>query len=148
MQPISQQVYAQRVKAASPASPVVKDCALAFFSGGLVCTLGEFLCQSYQAMGLSLQDARASVSLSLIALSAFLTALGLYEKIAKHTGAGTLVPITGFANSVVSPAMEFRSEGVITGLGAKMFIVSGPVLVFGVAASAVYGAVLLLFHLV
>ena len=98
-------------------------------------------------MGLELPQARTAVAISLIFFSALLTALGLYDRIAKHAGAGTLVPITGFANSVVSPALEFKSEGYVTGLGAKLFTVAGPVLVFGVTASVVYGLVLFLFSL-
>ena len=109
--------------------------------------MGQGLFQLYQGWGLEMKDARMAVSISLIFISATLTALGWYDNIAKHAGAGTLVPITGFANSMVSPAMEFKSEGFITGLGAKMFIVSGPVLVFGITASVVYGLILFVFQL-
>ncbi len=147
MKTVSKQQYDQRVKEASPNSPVLKDCALAFLSGGLICTMGQALSTLYQSWGLELKDARMAVSISLIFLSAALTALGWYDDIAKHTGAGTLVPITGFANSMVSPAMEFKSEGFITGLGAKMFVVSGPVLVFGITASVIYGFIVFLFGL-
>ncbi len=147
MKTISKQEYGQRVKEASPNSPVFKDCVLAFLFGGLICTIGQALFQWYSALGLAEQDARIGVSVTLILLSATLTALGWYDDIAKHAGAGTLVPITGFANSMVSPAMEFKSEGFITGLGAKMFVVSGPVLVFGITASVVYGLILFLFGL-
>lgn len=145
MKTVTQTEYDQRVKQASPNSPVLKDCCLAFLFGGAICTLGQVLAGLYQNLGLELKDARACVSISLIFLSALLTALGWYDDIAKHAGAGTLVPITGFANSMVSPAMEFKSEGFITGLGAKMFIVSGPVLVFGITASIVYGFIVFLF---
>lgn len=147
MKTVSKKEYDQRVKEASPNSPVLKDCALAFLFGGFICTIGQALFNWYQALGLSIQDARIGVSITLVLLSAALTALGWYDDIAKHAGAGTLVPITGFANSMVSPAMEFKSEGFITGLGAKMFVVSGPVLVFGVTASVVYGLVVFLFGL-
>lgn len=147
MKTVDKKQYAQRVKEASPGSPVVKDCALAFLFGGIICTLGQVMCNLYQSWGLEIKDARAAVSVSLIFLSAALTALGWYDNIAKHAGAGTLVPITGFANSMVSPAMEFKSEGFITGLGAKMFVVSGPVLVFGITASIVYGFIVFIFGL-
>lgn len=139
---LSKESYDKRVKAASPGSPVALNCLKAFLIGGGICLLGELLCESYQGLGLPLKEARAWVSLTLIFLSALLTALGLYDRLAKHAGAGTLVPITGFANSVVSPAMEFRSEGLVLGLGAKLFVISGPVIVFGIAASIVYGLVL------
>lgn len=110
MRTVSPQEYAQRVKEVSPPSPVVKDCGLAFLSGGAICTLGQVLCQCYQNLGLALPDARIAVSISLIFMSAALTALGWYDDLAKHAGAGVLVPITGFANSMVSPAMEFKSD--------------------------------------
>ena len=118
-----------------------------FLFGGFICTIGQVLCQLYQNLGLELKDARAFVSVSLILISAVFTALGWYDNIAKVAGAGTLVPITGFANSMVSPAMEFKSEGFITGLGAKMFTVAGPVLVFGITASVVFGFIAFFFHL-
>ena len=132
--------------AMSPPSPLGKDCLLAFLFGGGLCAGAQGLCALYQAWGLPLPQARTAVSLSLIFLSALLTALGWYDQIAKYAGAGTLVPITGFANSVVSPAMEFKSEGLVTGLGAKLFTVAGPVLVFGITASVVYGLALVLLQ--
>lgn len=144
---ISKKQYDEMVKQASPNSPVGKDCLLAFLFGGTICTIGQALCQLYQNFGLTLKDARAFVSISLILFSAILTAIGWYDQMAKYAGAGTLVPITGFANSMVSPAMEFKSEGFITGLGAKMFVVAGPVLVFGICASIVYGFLLFLFQI-
>lgn len=147
MKTVSKQEYAQRVKDASPNSPIFKDCLLAFLFGGAICTLGQALFNLYQNFGVEMKDARALVSISLIFLSAALTAVGWYDNIAKHAGAGTLVPITGFANSMVSPAMEFKSEGFITGLGAKLFVVSGPVLVFGITASVVYGLIAFIFGL-
>ena len=147
MKSITPQEYAQAVKAASPPSPVVKDCTLAFLFGGFVCTIGQLLCGLYQNLGLALPEARMAVSISLIFISATLTALGWYDDIAKHAGAGVLVPITGFANSMVSPAMEFKSEGFITGLGAKLFTVAGPVLVFGITTSVVYGLIIFIFQI-
>ncbi len=142
MKNVSKKEYGQMVKEASPPSPVGKDCVLAFVTGGFICVVGQALCNAYLNLGLELKDARAAVSISLILLSAAMTAMGLYDKAAKHAGAGMLVPITGFANSMVSPAMEFKSEGFITGLGAKLFTVAGPVLVFGITASVVFGIVL------
>lgn len=142
------QEYAKAVKAASPPSPVVKDCIWAFLVGGFICTVGQILVNLYQNLGLELPQARTAVSVSLILISATLTALGWYDDLSKHAGAGMLVPITGFANSMVSPAMEFKSEGFITGLGSKLFTVSGPVLVFGVTSSVIYGLIIYLFHII
>lgn len=140
MKTVSKEEYQRRVEQASPPSPVGKDCLLAFLFGGAICTLGQALCNLYQSLGLELPQARTGVSISLIFLSALLTALGLYDKIAQHAGAGTLVPITGFANAVVAPAIEFRSEGLVPGVGAKMFTIAGPVIVYGTLASAIWGA--------
>ena len=139
MKPITEKEYAKMTEKASPPSPIVKNCIFAFITGGAICTLGQFLCNLYQQWGLTLSMARCGVSVSLIFLSASLTALGLFDNIARFAGAGTLVPITGFANAVVSPAMEFKSEGFVLGLGAKLFTLSGPVIVYGVAASVIYG---------
>lgn len=139
--------YDAMVQKASPRSPVLKDCLFAFLFGGAICTLGQGLADLFMLLGFTLQDARTFVSISLIFLSAALTACGVYDNIAKYAGAGTLVPITGFANSMVSPALEFKSEGFVTGLGSKMFVVSGPVLVFGLSASVFYGVVLYLIGL-
>ena len=144
MKTVSKEEYQRRVEQASPPSPVGKDCLLAFLFGGAICTLGQALCNLYQSLGLELPQARTGVSISLIFLSALLTALGLYDKIAQPAGAGTLVPITGFANAVVSPAIDFRSEGFVTGMAAKMFLIAGPVIVFGTLASVIYGVVLVL----
>ena len=116
-----------------------RDCLMAFFVGGLICTLGQLAINGYTALGLEKQDASTAASMSLVALSALLTGLSLYDNIAKHAGAGTLVPITGFANSVAAPAVEFKTEGFILGVGAKMFTIAGPVIVYGVSASVVYG---------
>ena len=134
--------YGAMVQQVSPRSPVLKNCLFAFLFGGAICALGQGIANLFMLLGFTLRDARTFVSVSLIFLSAALTAFGVYDNIAKHVGAGTLVPITGFANSMVSPALEFKSEGFVTGLGAKMFVVSGPVLVFGISASVFYGVVL------
>ena len=138
----SVQEYGAMVQQVSPRSPVLKNCLFAFLFGGAICALGQGIANLFMLLGFTLRDARTFVSVSLIFLSAALTAFGVYDNIAKHAGAGTLVPITGFANSMVSPALEFKSEGFVTGLGAKMFVVSGPVLVFGISASVFYGVVL------
>ena len=140
--------YGQYVNAKSKSSPSLKNCLWAFCVGGLICTLGQLLLTFYESYGgLEPDDAAAAVSVTLICLSAILTGLGIFDKIAKHAGAGTLVPITGFANAVVSPALEFKSEGLVTGVAAKMFVIAGPVLVFGISASVVYGILLQLFGL-
>lgn len=140
--------YGQYVNAKSRSSPSVKNCLWAFCVGGLICTLGQLLLTFYKDYcGLEPDDAAGAVSVTLICLSAVLTGLGVFDKIAKHAGAGTLVPITGFANAVVSPALEFKSEGLVTGVAAKMFVIAGPVLVFGISTSVLYGIILLLFGL-
>lgn len=137
--------YGKYVNAKSQSSPTGKNCLWAFCVGGLICVLGQALLNFYQnSCGLPKDDAAGAVSVSLILLSAALTGLGIFDKIAKHAGAGTLVPITGFANAVVSPAIDFKSEGIVTGMAAKMFLVAGPVIVFGTLASVVYGVVLML----
>ena len=133
--------YDRLVKEMSPKSPLLRDCCLAFVAGGLICTLGQFLMNRYTGLGLSKQDAATWVSISLVALSALLTGLSVYDDIAKYAGAGTLVPIMGFANAVAAPAVEFQTEGFILGVGAKMFTIAGPVIVYGTAASAVYGLI-------
>ena len=140
----AQQKYDRLVKQASPNSPIWKNCVRAFASGGLICAFGQALLMLYTKKGISETDASLWVSITLIGISAVLTALGLYEKLGKFCGAGTIVPITGFANSVVSPAIEFKAEGIITGMAAKMFVIAGPVIVFGTLASVVYGVVLML----
>ena len=116
----------------------------AFWVGGLICALGQLILNGYTALGLSEQDAAAATSVSLVFLSAVLTGLSVYDDIAKFAGAGTLVPITGFANAVVSPAIEFKAEGFVTGMAAKMFTVAGPVITFGTLASVIYGVILML----
>ena len=133
--------YNRLVKDISPRSPIGKDCLWAFGVGGLICTIGQVLINGYTALGLEKTDASTAASMTLVAISAFLTGLSLYDDIAKHAGAGTLVPITGFANAVAAPAVEFKTEGFILGVGAKMFTIAGPVIVYGLSASVVYGLI-------
>ena len=133
--------YEKLVGELSPKSPVWKDCLNAFWIGGLICVLGQAILNGFTAMGLDETNAAAATSISLVFLSALFTGLSLYDDLAKHAGAGTLVPITGFANAVVSPAVEFKSEGFILGMAAKMFTIAGPVLVYGTVASVVYGVI-------
>ena len=144
---ITGQEYRQMNKQASPNSPVLKNCILAFLVGGLLCVVGEVISQLAVGGGIDQKTARFLGSLTLIVLSAVLTGFNVYDDIAKHAGAGTLVPITGFANAVVSPAIEFKSEGLVLGLGAKMFTIAGPVLVYGITTSIAYGIVLFVLSL-
>ena len=138
---MTKQEYAQYVKEMSPNSPIWKDVLLAFVVGGLICTVGQAVLNGFTAMGLDETNAGTATSIVMVFLSAVFTGLSLYDNLAKHAGAGTLVPITGFANAVVSPAVEFKSEGFILGVGAKMFTIAGPVIVYGVAASVIYGLI-------
>ena len=138
MKPKDYKAYAQ---SKSPKSPIWKDCFHAFWIGGLICTLGQGFVKLYEGMGAEKQDAATFASMSLVVLSILLTGFSLYDNIAKVAGAGTLVPITGFANSIAAPAIEFRSEKIITGTCVKLFSIAGPVLVFGLTASVVYGVV-------
>lgn len=134
--------YSKLTKKLSPPSPKIKDMTWAFFVGGFICTLGQLLIEFYESVcGLSEDIVKMLIPVSLIFLAALLTGLKLFDKIAKRAGAGTLVPITGFANAVVSPAIEFKSEGWVLGLGAKMFTIAGPVIVYGTVASVVYGLI-------
>lgn len=133
--------YGKLVKEMSPKSPMWRDLLCAFLVGGLICTLGQLAMNGYAALGLEKEDAGTATAMTLIALSALLTGLSLYDNIAKHAGAGTLVPITGFANSIAAPAVEFKTEGFILGVGAKMFTIAGPVIVYGTVASVVYGII-------
>ncbi len=141
MKQISQKDYKAMTAKASIPSPIGKNCLLAFLVGGAICTLGQLLSNGYEALGCSSEIAKPMVSVTLIFLAVFLTAVGVFDQIAKHAGAGTLVPITGFANAVASPAIEFKSEGYVMGVGAKMFIIAGPVIVYGTVASVVYGVI-------
>lgn len=140
---MSPKEYQDYVKQKSPKSPIVKDTALAFIIGGAICVLGQVIQNGWMAAGCSKEDAGTATAISLVLLSALLTGFNLYNKIARFGGAGTLVPITGFANSVVSPAIDFKSEGFITGMAAKMFQIAGPVIVFGTLASVIYGVFLM-----
>ena len=136
---MTEKQYSRLVAEMAPKSPMLKDCFNAFWIGGLICTLGQLILNGYTALGLPKEEAGTAMSMTLVALSALLTGLSLYDNIAKYAGAGTLVPITGFANAISAPAVEFKTEGFILGVGAKMFTIAGPVIVYGVSASVVYG---------
>ena len=137
----NKQAYKQYVDRRAARSPVLHNCAAAFWVGGLICVLGQLLLSLYRWLGLLLDDASVLVAVTLIFLSASLTAIGIFDRIARYAGAGTLVPITGFANAVVSPAIDTKSEGLVLGVGAKIFTVAGPVLLYGIFAGAVYGVI-------
>lgn len=139
---MSPKEYQEYLKRINPRSPVGKNMVLAFLVGGAICCAGQAIGDWYGLLGLNQQDAATAASITLVFLSALFTGLGLYHRLARYAGAGTLVPITGFANSVASPAIDFRAEGIVTGTAVKMFTVAGPVIVFGTAASAVYGLIL------
>lgn len=138
---ISNEEYGELTKRRSHNSKLYKTVPMAFLTGGLICTLGQLLTNLYMMAGISRDTASSLTSISLIFLSILFTGLEWYDRIAQHAGAGTLVPITGFANAVASPALEFKSEGYVLGLGAKMFVIAGPVIVYGVSASVVYGII-------
>ena len=138
---MTEKEYGKLVQELAPKSPIRKDCINAFWIGGLICVLGQLAINGFSALGLEKQDASTAASMSLVVLSALLTGFSLYDNIAKYAGAGTLVPITGFANAIASPAIEFKTEGFILGVGAKMFTIAGPVIVYGVSASVVYGLI-------
>ena len=138
---MTEKEYQKLVDEISPNSPIGKDCLMAFTIGGIICAIGQFFINYYTKLGLDKTDAGTAASMTLVAISAILTGLSLYDNIAKHAGAGTLVPITGFANSIAAPAVEFKTEGFILGVGAKMFTIAGPVIVYGVSASVVYGLI-------
>ena len=133
--------YQKYVDKKTPNSPLLKDIVLAFLVGGLICIIGQLIFDGYSRLDMSEDIARMGTSATLIFLGAFLTGIGVYDRIAKFAGAGTIVPITGFSNSIVSPAMEFKSEGMVLGLAAKMFVIAGPVLVYGIIASVLAGVV-------
>ena len=143
---MSPKEYKEYVQQRAKKSPIVKDVALAFVIGGLICVVGQAIQNGWGAVGLSKEDAGSATSICMVLLSALLTGFNLYNKLARYGGAGTLVPITGFANAVVSPAIDFKSEGFVTGMAAKMFTVAGPVIVFGTLASVVYGVILMLLQ--
>ena len=142
---MSKQEYNRYVARLAQKSPLGKDLLRSFLVGGLICVIGQLILNGFTALDLSEQDAAAATSVSLVFLSAVLTGLSVYDDIAKFAGAGTLVPITGFANAVVSPAIEFKAEGFVTGMAAKMFIIAGPVIVYGTVASVLYGLILVIF---
>ncbi len=138
--------YQEYVNKKSPNSPIIKNCFNAFWVGGLICSIGQIIMDFCIYKGLTKENSGTVVSITLIAISAFLTSLNIFNKIGKFAGAGSLVPITGFANSIVSPSMEYKSEGYIMGVGAKMFTVAGPVLVYGISTSILVGILFLLFN--
>lgn len=142
---MTEKQYGALVARMAPKSPMWRDCLNAFWIGGLICVVGQIFTNCYGAWGLEKQDAGTAASMTLVALSALLTGLSVYDDIAKHAGAGTLVPITGFANAIAAPAVEFKTEGFVLGVGAKMFTIAGPVIVYGLAASVVYGFIYWLY---
>lgn len=143
----SDKEYSKMAEKASPNSPKIKNCIKAFIFGGAICTFGQFLNFIFERMGFSEDYVKALTPSVLIIITAILTGIGVFDKIAKHAGAGTIVPITGFANSVVSPAMEFKSEGLIMGTGANIFKIAGPVIAYGVFAGVIYGLIAYIFKL-
>ncbi len=147
MKPInSKEEYQQYVDQKTPNSPILKNCFNAFWVGGLICAIGQIIFEICQTRGIDETTSYTIVSIILIFISAFLTALNLFNKIGKFAGAGSLIPITGFANSIVSPAMEYKSEGYVMGVGAKMFTIAGPVLVYGISSSILVGIIYLIFN--
>ncbi len=142
----SKEDYQKYVDKKTPNSPIFKNCFNAFWVGGLICSIGQIIFEFFKMRGLEESNCYVIVSISLIFLSAFLTALNIFNRIGKFAGAGSLVPITGFANSIVSPAMEYKSEGYVLGVGAKMFTVAGPVLVYGISSAMIIGIIYLIFN--
>jgi len=136
--------YGKYIERKSPKSPLLKNMLKAFLSGGIICCIGEAILNGYSSI-LPRDSAGTATSVTLVFLGALLTGLKVYDNMARFAGAGTLVPITGFANSVAAPALEFKSEGIITGMSAKMFVIAGPVIVFGISASVLYGIIYCLF---
>lgn len=147
MKPLdSKKDYQNYVNKKSPNSPIIKNCLNAFWVGGLICSIGQIIMDICKSRGISQELSSTIVSIILIGISAFLTGLNIFNKIGKFAGAGSLIPITGFANSIVSPAMEYKSEGYVMGVGGKMFTVAGPVLVFGISTSIIVGIVYMIFN--
>lgn len=144
---ISKDDYSKMVDKASPNSPVLLNCLKAFLFGGLICTIGQVIMELLKMAGLSEKEMMAGTSSILIIITAILTGIGVFDKIASQAGAGTIVPITGFANSVVSPALEFQHEGFVLGTAAQMFTIAGPVIVYGTASSFIYGLIIYIFKL-
>lgn len=144
---VSENEYSKMADKASPPSPWLKNCFFAFLVGGTICTVGEIIFQLMRNYGFAESSCRSAVSLALILITALLTGFGVFDRIAKFAGAGTMVPITGFANSIVAPAMEFHSEGFVLGTAANMFKIAGPVIVFGCSSAAIYGIIIFIFKL-
>ena len=139
---IDREKYKKYAQSHAPKSPIIKDCLCAFLFGGAICAIAQGFTDLYEkVLGMLHRDATTLASVTLIFIAVLLTAVGVFDKIAKHAGAGTLVPITGFANSVVSPAIDSKAEGFVLGVGAKIFTVAGPVLLYGTLAGAVYGLI-------
>jgi len=146
MKPLdTQKSYQEYVDQKSPNSPILKNCFNAFWVGGLICSIGQIILDICKYNGLDIQTSGTIVSIILIGISALLTGLNIFNKIGKFAGAGSLIPITGFANSIVSPSMEFKSEGYVMGVGGKMFTVAGPVLVYGISTSIIVGLIYFIF---
>lgn len=144
---VSKEEYSNMAKRSSPGSPLLTDCIKAFCVGGLICTFAELLTFFFSKTSMNKDEIKALVLVIIIALTAIFTGLGLFDKLAKHAGAGTAVPITGFANSIVSPAMEFHAEGLVLGTAANMFKLAGPVIVFGCGSAVLYGLIIFIFKL-
>lgn len=142
----SEKTYQEYVNKKSPNSPILKNCFNAFWVGGIICSIGQIIMMFCENRGFNMEMSSTIVSIILIGLSAFLTSLNIFNKIGKFAGAGSLIPITGFANSIVAPAMEYKSEGYIMGVGSKMFTIAGPVLVFGICSSILVGIIYLIFN--
>lgn len=142
----SKEEYQEYVDKKTPNSPIIKNCFNAFWVGGSICALGQIIFEICKSRGIDETTSYTTVSILLIFISAFLTSLNIFNKIGKFAGAGSLVPITGFANSIVSPAMEYKSEGYVMGVGAKMFTIAGPVLVYGISSSIIIGIIYLIFN--
>jgi stage V sporulation protein AC len=141
---MTREEYREYAKQRAPRSHIKKNALHAFLMGGAICCLGQFFLNLYSSLGLEREAAGTAEAITLVLLAALLTGLGQYDKLARIGGAGTLVPITGFANAVAAPALEFKTEGLITGTGAKLFVIAGPVLVYGVGSSVLYGLLLVL----
>lgn len=144
---ISKDEYSKMADKASPNSPILLNCIKAFLFGGLICTFGQLLNTIFESAGLGEDEVKIATPCIIIIITAILTGVGVFDKIARHAGAGTIVPITGFANSVVSPALEFKHEGAVLGTAAQMFSIAGPVIVYGVGSSVLYGLIIYIFKL-
>ena len=143
---VSNNEYSKMVQKASPNSPIINNCFKAFLIGGLICDLGQFFINTFKRLGCTIEQSTSYTSIILIFIASLLTGLGIYSKIGKFAGAGSIVPITGFSNSVTAPAIEFKKEGLILGLGAKIFIIAGPVILYGILASMVVGIFYYIFN--